>query len=155
MTLFIRYVLFCIVATLVNLVTQRVFLESIFVDYYFIALLFGTLTGLITKYILDKNYIFKDFDHSIKNNSKKFTLYTLNGVFTTAIFWGTESIFYFVYATTFARVLRISGPHLRSSPRLEARAAGAEAASVVQSRTRVVKVEFEFVARVAFQQTRK
>jgi len=105
MTLFIRYVLFCIVATLVNLVTQRVFLESIFVDYYLIALLFGTLTGLITKYILDKNYIFKDFDHSIKNNSKKFTLYTLNGVFTTAIFWGTESVFYFVYATTFAREL--------------------------------------------------
>ena len=105
MTLFIRYVLFCIVATLVNLVTQRVFLESVFIDYYFVALLLGTLTGLITKYILDKNYIFKDFDHSIKNNSKKFTLYTLNGVFTTAIFWGIESVFYFVYATTFAREL--------------------------------------------------
>ena len=65
MTLFIRYVLFCIVATLVNLITQRIFLESIFIDYYFVALLFGTLTGLIAKYILDKNYIFKDFDHSI------------------------------------------------------------------------------------------
>jgi len=32
-------------------------------------------------------------------------LYTLNGVFTTAIFWGTESVSYFVYATTFAREL--------------------------------------------------
>lgn len=105
MNLFIRYVLFCIFAIFVNLLTQRVFLESVFIDYYFIALFLGTLTGLITKYILDKNYIFKDFDHSIKNNSKKFTLYTLNGVFTTAIFWGTESVFYFVYATTFAREL--------------------------------------------------
>ena len=105
MTFFSRYVLFCMIATLANLVTQRVFLELVFIDKFLIALLFGTLIGLITKYILDKNYIFKDFDHSIKNNSKKFTLYTLNGVFTTAIFWGTESIFYFVYATTFAREL--------------------------------------------------
>lgn len=105
MNLFIKYVLFCIVATLVNLVTQRIFLELIFIDYYLIALFLGTLTGLITKYILDKNYIFNDFDHSIKNNSKKFTLYTFNGVLTTAIFWGTESVFYFVYATTFAREL--------------------------------------------------
>ena len=105
MTLLFRYVLFCIVAIFVNLLTQRVFLESVFIDYYFVALLLGTLTGLITKYILDKNYIFKDFDHSIKNNSKKFTLYTLNGVFTTAIFWGAESIFYFAYETTFAREL--------------------------------------------------
>ena len=105
MTLFFKYVLFCMVAILINLITQRIFLESIFIDYYFIALFFGTLTGLIAKYILDKNYIFKDFDHSIKNNSKKFTLYALNGVSTTAIFWGTESIFYFVYKTTFAREL--------------------------------------------------
>ena len=105
MTVFFRYIFFCIVATLVNLITQRVFLESIFIDYYFVALLFGTLTGLIAKYILDKNYIFNDFDHSINNNSKKFTLYTFNGVFTTAIFWGTESAFYFLYTTTFAREL--------------------------------------------------
>lgn len=103
MNLFFRYVLFCVVATLVNLFTQRIFLELVFIDYYFVALFFGTLTGLVTKYTLDKNYIFKDFDHSIKNNSKKFTLYTFNGVFTTAIFWGSESLFFFVYATTLAR----------------------------------------------------
>ncbi|MDC0590730.1 GtrA family protein [Gammaproteobacteria bacterium] len=103
MNIFFRYVLFCIVATLVNLITQRIFLELFFIGYYFIALIFGTLTGLITKYILDKNYIFKDFDHTIKNNSKKFSLYTFNGIFTTVIFWGTESLFFFVYGTTLAR----------------------------------------------------
>jgi len=105
MNIIFKYVLFCIVATIVNLATQRIFLGLIFIDYYFIALLFGTLIGLITKYILDKNYIFKDFDRSLKNNSKKFTFYSLNGVFTTVIFWGTESLFYFVYATNFAREL--------------------------------------------------
>ena len=98
-----KYVLFCIVATILNLVTQRIFLESIFLNHYFAALFFGTLTGLITKYFLDKNYIFNDVDLTIKNNSKKFSLYSLNGVFTTGIFWGTESLFYFVYATNLAR----------------------------------------------------
>ena len=105
MNLFFRYILFCIVAIFVNLVTQRIFLELIFLDNYIIALVFGTLTGLISKYILDKNYIFKDFDHSLKNNSKKFTMYSFNGLFTTIIFWGMESLFYFVYSTTFAREL--------------------------------------------------
>tara|TARA_B100001057_G_scaffold321876_1_gene322094 strand:- start:125 stop:514 length:390 start_codon:yes stop_codon:yes gene_type:complete len=105
MTLFSRYVLFCIVAMFVNLTTQRIFLELVLIDYYFVALLFGTLTGLVTKYSLDKNYIFRDFDHSLKNNSKKFALYTFNGISTTAIFWVTESLFYFVFATTLAREL--------------------------------------------------
>ena len=106
MNIFLRYVLTCIIATLVNLVTQRIFLELILINNnYFVALFFGTLTGLTTKYILDKNYIFYDFDHSIKNNSKKFTLYTYNGIFTTVIFWGTESLFYFIYFTTLAREL--------------------------------------------------
>ena len=91
------------VAIWVNLISQRIFLELIFVDNYIVALIFGTLTGLISKYMLDKNYIFKDLDHSLKNNSKKFTMYSLNGVLTTIIFWGMESLFYFVYSTSFAR----------------------------------------------------
>jgi hypothetical protein len=103
MNIFVKYTLYCIVAILVNLATQRVSLDLIFIDHYFLALLFGTVTGLITKYFLDKNYIFKDFDYSLINNSKQFSLYTFNGVFTTVIFWGSESLFYFVYATNFAR----------------------------------------------------
>ena len=105
MNIFFKYVLFCVVAIFVNLTSQRIFIELIFVDNYISAILFGTLTGLISKYILDKNYIFKDFDHSLKNNSKKFTMYSFNGIFTTIIFWGMESLFYFVYSTNFAREL--------------------------------------------------
>ena len=103
MNIFFKYFLFCIVAIFVNLTSQRISLELIFLDNYIVAILFGTLTGLICKYTLDKNYIFKDFDHSFKNNSKKFTMYSLNGVLTTIIFWGMESLFYFVYSTSFAR----------------------------------------------------
>lgn len=106
MNLVSKYILFCIVATLVNLLTQRIILGLIILgNNYFIALIFGTFTGLITKYVLDKNYIFSDYDNSLKNNSKKFTIYTFNGIFTTLIFWGTESWFYFFYNTTFAREL--------------------------------------------------
>lgn len=105
MNIFLRYVIFCIAATIANLATQRIFLGKIFIDSYIAALIFGTLAGLITKYFLDKRYIFNDFDDSLKNNSKKFTLYSFYGLFTTVIFWGTESLFYFVYATSFAREL--------------------------------------------------
>ena len=105
MNIFFKYFLFSIVAIFVNLTSQRIFLELIFIDNYIAALLFGTLTGLISKYTLDKNYIFKDFDHSLKNNSKKFTIYSVNGFFTTIIFWGMESLFYFIYSTSFAREL--------------------------------------------------
>ncbi len=105
MNIFFKYVLFCVVAIIVNLSIQRIFLGLIFINYYLIALLFGTIAGLITKYYLDKNYIFNDSDYSLENNSKKFMLYSLNGVFTTIIFWGTETLFYFIYATTFAREL--------------------------------------------------
>lgn len=105
MSIFFKYILFCIVATIVNLATQRIFLNLIFIDYFFIALFFGTLTGLITKYILDKNLIFRDFNHSLKNHSNKFALYSFNGVCTTAIFWSMESLFHFIYETSFAREL--------------------------------------------------
>ena len=93
------------IATIVNLGTQRIFLGLFFLDNYFIALFFGTLFGLITKYVLYKNYIFYYNNPSKKNNSKMFTFYSFNGIFTTLIFWGTESFFYFVYSTSFAREL--------------------------------------------------
>jgi putative flippase GtrA len=104
MNIISKYVLFCIVAIFVNLLVQRIFLDfSFFKLEYFYALLLGTIAGLVTKYILDKYYIFKDFDNTIQNNSKKFLLYSINGIFTTLIFWGTESFFFFMYETIAAR----------------------------------------------------
>ena len=106
MNLIFKYVLFCLIATAVNLLTQRFFLDfSILGTNYFFALFSGTLTGLITKYFLDKNYIFTYYHNSLIDNSKKFYVYTLNGVITTSIFWITESLFLFFYATSLARKL--------------------------------------------------
>ena len=104
MNIISKYILFCIVAIFVNLFVQRVFLDFGFFRFaYFYGLFLGTIAGLITKYILDKHFIFKDLDNSIENNSKKFLLYSINGIFTTLIFWGFESFFYFIYETAAAR----------------------------------------------------
>jgi len=53
----------------------------------------GTLVGLIVKYVLDKKFIFYHKVKDKKDDAKKFALYSLMGVFTTIIFWGTEIAF--------------------------------------------------------------
>ena len=53
----------------------------------------GTLTGLVVKFVLDKKLIFFHVVENKKDDAKKFTLYSLMGVFTTIIFWGTEIAF--------------------------------------------------------------
>lgn len=53
----------------------------------------GTLAGLGSKYILDKKFIFYHTPKDKKDDAKKFALYSLMGVFTTIIFWGTEITF--------------------------------------------------------------
>ena len=104
MSLIAKYIFFCFIAMAVNLLVQRLFLDwGLITLNYFYALLIGTAAGLVTKYLLDKSFIFKDFDNSFENNSKKFSRYSLNGVLTTIIFWGTESIAYYLYNTTLAR----------------------------------------------------
>lgn len=101
----LKYIIFCIFATLVNLYTQRLFLNEAVPTSYFLALLTGTIAGLMAKYVLDKNFIFNDRDNSFENNSRKFSYYSINGIFTTFIFWGTESLFFYIYMTSFAREL--------------------------------------------------
>lgn len=106
MILIIKYTVFCVLAIILNLLTQRACLNLIEIKAsYFIALISGTVVGLLVKYYLDKNFIFIDNDNSLYNNSRKFSLYSLNGIITTSIFWGTETMFFYVYATSFAREL--------------------------------------------------
>ena len=94
------FVFFAAISTLLNLLTQRVILSFKKTNLYFlIAVLLGTLVGLITKFFLDKNYIFFDDNNHISNLKKKFGLYTLMGAFSTIIFWGTESIFWIIWRT--------------------------------------------------------
>jgi len=97
--LILKYILFAIVSTLFNLLFQ--YLSFLFYSQtaaLYIAMLIGTLAGLIAKYILDKKFIFYHTPTDKKDDVKKFALYSFMGVFTTMIFWGTEITFDYLYS---------------------------------------------------------
>lgn len=104
MQLVARYAIFAVVATLVNLLTQRAALTMLS-DTIGVALAMaaGTATGLLTKYGLDKRWVF--FDKTIDGGAerRKFGLYALTGVGTTLIFWGIETAFWLTWHTDQAR----------------------------------------------------
>jgi putative flippase GtrA len=100
----LRYVAFAVVATAGNLATQRLGMELAEPQVaYYPALLAGTLVGLVIKYALDKRWIFADAARGLAAHGRKFSLYTLMGVATTAIFWGTETLFWLGWQTQAAR----------------------------------------------------
>jgi putative flippase GtrA len=100
------YALFAVIATVINLGVQRLVLSwRIDATGFALAVFCGTLAGLVVKYILDKRWIFADFSTGIKAHSQKFTLYTLMGIVTTAIFWSTETAFWLIWETHTMREL--------------------------------------------------
>lgn len=105
-TLVLRYIAFAVIATLANLLSQRVVLAGALPGAsYQLALFAGTLVGLFVKYVLDKRWIFHDLSQGIAAHGKRFPLYVLMGVATTAIFWGTETAFWITWHTQGAREL--------------------------------------------------
>jgi len=90
----IKYTLFAIISTLVNLLFQYMSF-AIYSDFMalYLAMFVGTLAGLAIKYVLDKKFIFYHIPKDKKDDAKKFVLYSFMGVFTTIIFWGTEIAF--------------------------------------------------------------
>jgi hypothetical protein len=108
--LVVRYSMFAGIATCVNLITQfgasYFFIFPPFFSFdlsFYTALFLGTLTGLVIKYILDRKWIFYDSEEGITAHSRKFSLYTVTGGFTTIIFWGTEIGFDFLFQTEYMR----------------------------------------------------
>ena len=90
----IKYIIFAVIATLLNLLFQ--YLSFKVYDGFgslYVAMFLGTLAGLIAKYILDKRWIFYHISKNKKDDAKKFILYSIMGIFTTIIFWGTEIAF--------------------------------------------------------------
>lgn len=94
----LKYGLFALAATLLNLFFQFLSfrLYSGFLSLY-IAMGVGTLAGLVAKYLLDKKYIFGHVTRHFREDAAKFLAYSLTGVLTTALFWGTEISFTFVF----------------------------------------------------------
>ncbi|MGJ0318669.1 GtrA family protein [Aliarcobacter cryaerophilus] len=106
MLLVLKYSFFALIATIINLFTQFISLAIYSQDFsLYIAMFFGTITGLIAKYILDKKYIFYYVVKDKKEDSQKFILYSIMGVFTTLIFWGFEIGFDYIFDSEIAKYI--------------------------------------------------
>jgi putative flippase GtrA len=102
-TIAIRYLVFAVIATISNLLSQRLSLHFLDDLGLIFAIGIGTIIGLIVKYLLDKRWIFGDLTTGIKAHGERFTLYAVMGVLTTVIFWSAEGIFWWVWKSDFMR----------------------------------------------------
>jgi GtrA-like protein len=100
LTLPALYLAFAVAAIVVNIATQAAAI-AVYDGPFDIALsmVAGTATGLVTKYLLDKAYIFRYVTRDKAHEAKTFALYTVMGIATTAVFWGTETLFHVVWKT--------------------------------------------------------
>jgi putative flippase GtrA len=108
--LVVRYGTFALLSIVVNLMVQ--FVTACLMDTWmnisgtinlYGSMLAGTLAGLLLKYFLDSRYIFFCISDSLNCEVSRFTLYSLMGVLTTLIFWGTESVFAFFWTVSWSR----------------------------------------------------
>ena len=98
LTISVFYVIFSLVATTVNLLTQKIIFSTINQEVtLYLAMVSGTLAGLIVKYVLDKKWIFKFAPVSKKEDLATFFLYTCAGIFTTFVFIVFEMTFYYFF----------------------------------------------------------
>ncbi|MCP1336379.1 GtrA family protein [Futiania mangrovi] len=94
----VLYTAFAAIATLANIVTQDIVIRLRTDTVGLVAsVLAGTAVGLVTKYLLDKTYIFGFRPRSRAHDGATFLLYTGTGVVTTLIFWGTEAAFHMLW----------------------------------------------------------
>lgn len=106
MKITLYYTTFALIATLLNIGAQELFIRAYQGSYNIeIAIGVGTVIGLASKYLLDKKYIF-NFTPVNRNHSRDtFLIYCTMGVVTTAIFWGFEYSFNELYDSKEMRYL--------------------------------------------------
>ena len=104
--LVLRYAAFAVLATLANIGSQwLVFRADDGALAIWAALVVGAGVGLVVKYLLDKTWIFEDRETGLRAHGRKFTLYTVMGLATTAIFWGFELAFHLAFEADAMRYL--------------------------------------------------
>ncbi len=93
-----RYAAFAVIATVANLAAQRLVFATVAHEIRLaMALVAGTGVGLVVKYALDKKWIFFAPPRRAAQEARTFSLYTLTGVATTLLFWGSESLFWLLW----------------------------------------------------------
>lgn len=106
MKLEVKYMVFAVIATVVNIASQDLSFRIYSGDNgVLFSVIVGTAVGLIVKYILDKKYIFFFQVKNVSHDTQVFFLYTIMGLFTTVIFWGFEFFFDYVFMVKEMRYL--------------------------------------------------
>lgn len=104
MNITLRYSAFALLSIVVNLATQETSLLLYSGSYaLLLSVIAGTATGLVTKYMLDKKYIFGFKPAHLAQDINKFLGYAVTGLFTTGIFWGFEFGFEYMFGGKLAR----------------------------------------------------
>jgi putative flippase GtrA len=102
----VLYTAFAVFSSVINIGMQML---SIWVYrgpcYVEVSILAGTAAGLPLRYILEKRYIFSFKSRGLAHDGKLFVLYSVMGVFTTAIFWGFEYAFHLLFGTDAMRYI--------------------------------------------------
>lgn len=102
----VLYALFAVVATAANIGCQAAVIWLYGGSYAVpLSILVGTAAGLPIKYVLEKRHIFEFESNDLVHDGRLFMLYSAMGVFTTALFWGIEFTFQFVFGTDRMRYL--------------------------------------------------
>jgi putative flippase GtrA len=93
-------------ATVANIATQAVSM-CFYSGAYAVELsvLVGTAMGSPIKYVLEKKYVFDFKADDLVHDTRLFILYGLMGLLTTAIFWGIEFAFQYIYGINAMRYL--------------------------------------------------
>jgi putative flippase GtrA len=106
MNLVLKYSVFSAIAIAINLGSQELSLAIYQRSFaLYVSILTGTATGLISKFLLDKIYIFGYRSKSLGDDISKFLAYSLTGIFTTLIFWGFELGFDYVFGNKLMRYI--------------------------------------------------
>jgi len=102
----ITYALFALIATAANIGVQdvvvRFYNRSLQIP---VSIISGTGIALLIKYVLDKKYIFGFKPDDAIHDTKTFILYVFMGLLTTAVFWGFEFSFDYLFHTKELRYL--------------------------------------------------
>jgi putative flippase GtrA len=97
----LKYLLFAVIATLVNLGAQELIDQLGFALW--VAMAAGTLLGLVVKFYLDKHFIFGAHTVKPRQNLSAFIRYGLLGAFCTLIFFGFELSFDYFFGNKVGR----------------------------------------------------
>lgn len=106
MKLAITYAFLALIASGVNIGTQDYVVQHYTGAFYMLlSVATGTAAGLLVKYLLDKRYIFRFRAANARHDGLTFARYVLMGLATTAIFWGVEFGFQYLFETKQMRYL--------------------------------------------------